>query len=154
MLETPEFFSWMIGDWQGNCRTWFDPGKLADESIVSGTIANVFEGPFLRHVYSGTMKNKPRSGEELIAFNGVTGDFQVSWIDSFHMNYAIMYCHGHAIESGFSVRGNYDIEQGQPQWGWRTDYTRTASDELSIIAFNITPDGLDAKAVETIYRRK
>ena len=31
-----EFLGALVGSWDGTARTWFQPGKLADESQVKG----------------------------------------------------------------------------------------------------------------------
>ncbi|MEX2115787.1 MAG: DUF1579 family protein, partial [Bacteroidota bacterium] len=121
-MSQERLFGRMKGTWEGTCRTWFEPDKLADESKVTGEITGVLDNRFLRHTYAGMIQGKPRRGEELIAFNSVTKMYQTSWVDDFHMNYAILHSEGKATERGFSVRGNYDVGENQPQWGWRTEY--------------------------------
>ena len=108
-MSQKELFKKLIGKWEGNSRTWFEPGKLADESKVTGEFVEVLDGRFVRHTYEGTIQGKPRRGEELIAFNSMTKLFQSSWFDNFHMNYAIMFSQGESTERGFKVRGDYEV---------------------------------------------
>ncbi len=152
-MSAEQVFEKMVGDWEGECKTWFEPGKLADTSKVKGEIRKQLNGKFFRHTYQATMLGKPRKGEETLAYNSITKDFQVSWFDDFHMSECILFSVGPSSEGGFSVMAKYDTGADQPQWGWRTQYEIVDEDHLVITAYNITPDGQEAKAVETSYAR-
>ncbi len=153
MSDATALLATLIGSWEGTCRTWFEPGVLADESTVKGRIEPILGGIFFRHTYAGTMKGKARTGDETIGFNAVRKVFQISWVDDFHMNYAIMFSEGAATENGFAVSGEYDVEEGVPPWGWKTVYELIDTDHLTITAFNVSPEGEEMKAVETVYER-
>lgn len=47
----------MAGQWEGRFRLWFEPGKLADESVQRGSIRVLLGGRVLLHEYTGRMYN-------------------------------------------------------------------------------------------------
>ena len=147
------FLAQLVGPWKGTSKLWLEPGILADESPVVGSVQLVLDGRFALYLYQGSVEGEPQHGMFTFGYNTSTNHYEASWVDSFHNNTAIMFCFGNAIENGFAVTGSYpDLAEG-PDWAWRTEVILEGKDHLRITAFNIMPDGKEAKATEAILAR-
>ncbi|TGK80446.1 DUF1579 domain-containing protein [Leptospira montravelensis] len=144
----------LLGHWSGKTKTWFEKDVLSDESDAEATITSLLDGRFISIDYHSSLDGKPFVGKMILGFDIPYQRFTSSWIDSFHMGSQIMLSSGESKGKGFSVLGSYgNPEYGDKLWGWRTEIQFLSEKEFSLTAFNISPEGEEAKATETIYKR-
>lgn len=144
----------MAGEWDGVCKTWFEPGKLGDESPIKGSTRLVLDGMFLLHEYEGSLGGNPMKGMAIIGYSLGEEQWQVAWIDSIHNGTRIMHSTGDkgATQDAPNVLGSYPVK-GHPDWGWRTTLELRGKDNLVITHYNITPEGEEDIGVEIDYKR-
>jgi hypothetical protein len=144
----------MVGEWSGMAKTWFEPGKLADEAPIKGSTRLIVDGMFLLHEYEGGMTGFPMKGLAVHGYSLGEKRWQTAWVDSAHNGTCIMLSLG-AIDASTArpdFLGSYPAPTG-PDWGWRTTLELRGKDNLVISHFNITPDGHEAIGVEIDYKR-
>jgi uncharacterized protein DUF1579 len=147
------FLAQLVGGWRGTAKLWLEPDVLADESPVLGSIHLVLEGRFAIYLYQGAIEGEPQHGMFTFGYNTTLDQYEGSWLDSFHNNTAIMCCVGKPKERGFWVLGTYPDPAGGPDWEWRTEVELLDREHLTLTAYNISPEGQESKAVETVLTR-
>jgi hypothetical protein len=119
---------------------------------VLGTIQLLLEGRYALYLYQSSIEGEPQHGMFTFGYNITLEQYEASWVDSFHTGTGIMFCIGAEKENGFSVTGTYPDPTGGPDWGWRTE-VELVDDQLTITAFNITPEGQEFMATEMVLNR-
>ncbi len=143
----------LIGEWEGSTKTWFEPDKLTDESPWRGKMYPILNGRFIAHEYHGSLQGKPFEGFAIYGYDLSSDTFQCTWVDSFHMSTAMMFSEGKPVNNGFSVLGSYNVPGMNQRWGWRTEIEPVNENQIIITSYNISPQGEEAKGIETIYHR-
>ena len=145
----------MVGIWKGTTKTWFDPAKLEDESPITGTMRSILDGRFIMHEYQSSFGDKPITGMAIYGYNLDLQKFQCAWIDSFHNGSAIMFSEGKKGDAQINILGGYTYitPEEEQHWGWRTQIEMANDTEMVITAFNISPQGEETKATETVYKK-
>jgi hypothetical protein len=148
-----EIAKW-VGDWEGTTRVWFEPDRPGDEAPIRGSIRSTLGGRCLVHEYETLFMGEPEQGIALLTWHIDRQCFECAWIESAHTGTQIMYSEGVRDQEDFSVLGHYGGYNSDAPWGWRTEIELLDADHLTIVAYNIAPDGEEAKATEINYTRR
>ena len=146
------FLSQLAGHWQGTSKLWLEPDKLANQAPIAGTVQIILEVRYALFLYQSSIEGEAQHGMFTFGYNTELNRYEASWVDSFHTNTAIMFCTGNEMDNGFFVLGSYPDPTGGPDWGWRTEVILLGQ-ELIVTAYNIMPDGMEAKAIEITLKQ-
>jgi Protein of unknown function (DUF1579) len=140
----------------GTWRTTYkvrDPGNtFSGDSDSIARVAPVLGERFVRIDYTWSDKGKPQEGSLLAGWEKASGAVTMVWIDTWHNSDRIMVSTGVVTADGaLDARGSYSAPPG-PDWGWRTQLSAT-KDTLSMVMFNVSPEGKEDLAVDAQYKR-
>ncbi len=142
-----------IGTWKGtnNLHLSWDPNPLK-QSESGLTVSLKGKGQFVSFEYTWTFEGEPQEGIILMGSDPKTKAAQAVWTDSWHSRNTLMVSDGKVNDDGsVDVKGSYKVE-GHPDWGWRTLIV-PENETLKVIMYNVSPEGEEELAVETVFTR-
>src|SRR5712691_924426 len=139
------------GEWAGPSRLVVTPGEAERVSESRLSVALVAGGKCARVDYTWADEGKAQDGVMLFGFDRDSGVVTMAWVDSWHTGEKVMVCSGAAKADGsVDVLGHYAAPPGA-DWGWRT-LISPEGEKLVVRMFNVSPEGMEALAVEAEYR--
>jgi hypothetical protein len=152
-FDKKQFFASLVGNWEGQAKTWFKPNELGDTSPIKGSFKEILDGLFVQHEYEGTLVGNTMKGMAIYGFNELKQQFECAWMDSQHQNTEIMFSTGKTYKGKFSVLGNYSTQDLSQTWGWRTEIEINDTNNIFLRYYNISPQGEEYLGVEFDYKR-
>lgn len=152
-MSTNDHLSALAGEWKGTNRlnlSWMpDPVK---ESVSTAKVHRRINGQCVEIAYTWEYEGQPQEG--LLILNGDPKSDQITawWTDSWHSAHVLMSCKGTVGDDGHvNVMGHYSVPD-HPDWGWRTEIIPDG-DTFKYLMFNVSPEGEEDWAVETVFTR-
>ena len=141
----------LAGEWRGQSKLQDPVQGGVDESGSDLQVVEVLGGKFVRLDYDWSYRGAPQEGSLLVGCEPESREVSGHWIDSWHMGRAVMACKGTFAEGRYLLTGSYPVP-GAEAWGWRIELT-ARNEALSVVMFNISPEGEEFLAVEMSYSK-
>lgn len=152
-MSIRDMFESLTGDWKGTNR--LNLSFLPDPIFESPSTAKAglrINGQCLEIAYTWVYEGKQNEGVIVIAGSGKDDAISAFWTDSWHSKNVLMECKGTISAEGvFNLMGHYSVPD-HPDWGWRTEIV-PGGDTFKYLMFNVSPEGEEEWAVETVFTR-
>lgn len=153
-MSIPKPLEGATGAWMGRYKLWFTPTDPAIECETSAVVEGAIGERFLSVRYEWEYDGKPQVGGLVLGDDPAAQECAGFWADTFHNGHRMVPCTGAIVLAGaVSVLASYAAPPG-PDWGWRTELELADAETFVMRAYNITPDGDEALAVDATYRRR
>ena len=150
-----------VGQWDTTWKVWAAPGQAAtDVSTGTATFAWSMGGRFLRGRYSGNkMMGVPFEAELTLGYNGLRGQYEISWINSFETTFTT-YTGAARLDQGGKLAGftftgkSDDCPTGRKDVTYRSEMAVQSNDRIVEEIYGPDEAGKEYKVVEVTYVRK
>jgi len=145
-----------VGKWKNTAKFWMEPNAKAEE--MTGTTNNtlIMGGRFLQTVHTGkATKTQPAfSGQGLLGYDVIRGEFQSTWIDN--MNTALMFTTGkyNADTKTLTEEGTTScpITGDKNKW-FRAEWKVVDAKTYAYTMFSKSKEGTEYKSLEITYKK-
>ena len=143
-----------VGEWEVKATFWMDPA--ATEPMHSTGKAKTewsLDGHYQRQTYHGEFMGEKFTGESILGYNKVTGEYFSTWIDS--MSTAMATGTGKVDSTGktFTFNGSYDDPMSGGKTKTRDVMQVKNKNEYTMISYMQMPDGSEFKHMVLEYKR-
>ena len=143
----------LVGTWSGQNQLWVYPGEPVREPATTAVIRRRASDDALTIAYDWVEANETQNGVLTIPLGTSVRARTVEWVDTWHtQDLPMRFRHDPQHEGLVSVRGSYSAPPG-PDWGWRIVLDRESADTFRIRMWNVTPEGVEALAVNANLSR-
>ena len=153
-MAVPKFIHTAKGSWQGTSRlhlSFLPPEERITESNSSLKIETDERENFVTLTYYWYHEGQRQQGTILLCGSSENKNLQMSWVDSWHQNFAIMNLEGSDTAAQYiQAKGNYS--GGDEIWGWSIRL-ELQGDNLILSMDNHSPNGESEWAVQASYIR-
>ena len=154
-MSIPKGFEKLKGEWRGTNRLWLGwlPDESARESDSIATIGFEAKDKFLSIRYDWVFEGEIHEGLLIVASEKDSPAVNAVWIDSWHQSEKFMHSNGKLENDGvLNIKGFYAVP-GHPDWGWRTVIETNDENSFKFVMYNVSPEGEENLAVESVYVR-
>lgn len=142
-----------VGTWDVSCAMWMKDGEEPTRSQGTAVLSSLFDGRFLREVFTGQMGGQPFQGVGTMGFDRVAKEYVNVWYDS--VGTGIIVTRGPATGDGreLTLSGTFSCPTQGAGVPVRHVYAQESDERFTLTMFQ-TKDGKDSKSMELAYKRK
>lgn len=152
-MAIPAVLENLEGNWKGTKKLWLSLEEPVQRSTATAQITPLGKAHFLEIRYTWAYGRNIQDGMLLLGQRKQDEVLQAVWLDSWHMQDALMHCEGIGdITEHISVIGAYAAPP-DPDWGWQIDILPQSGETFQLLMHNISPKGEKMLAVEINFSR-
>lgn len=151
-MAIPKPFAGRAGSYAGKSRlnlAHMPEGQRVKESSSEMHVDFDRNEKYATVTYVWEYEGKKQEGSFLVCGPDDGETFQMGWVDSFHLDYQIMYLKGSVAD--MSAKGNYAY--GEEEYPWRIAFEFPSDSEIVMKMWFISLEGEEEWAVEALYKK-